>query len=79
MLAFFHLDIRGASLYSPTDNYGNKTSHLLGIMARILLCAEQQITPVWVFDGSPPSEKSEELSKRRKRKQYAAEESEKAK
>ena len=38
----------------PTDGEGNQTGHLVGLMPRVLFCVQNNITPIWVFDGKPP-------------------------
>jgi flap endonuclease-1 len=62
----------------PTDASGNMTGHLIGLLYRALLCKELGIDTVWVFDGKPPSQKYDELYRRRHMKEQAAELSEKA-
>ena len=52
----------------PTDIHGNKTGHLVGLMARVTFYQENGIKTVWVFDGKPPAEKYNELSRRSKLK-----------
>jgi flap endonuclease-1 len=55
----------------PTDIHGNKTGHLVGLMARVTFYQENGIRTVWVFDGKPPAEKYNELSRRSKLKKEA--------
>ena len=43
---------------------GETTSHLMGIFYRTIRMVENGIKPVYVFDGKPPSMKSDELAKR---------------
>jgi flap endonuclease-1 len=52
------------ALTSLTDNEGNKTGHLLGIMNRTIALLESGIKPVWVFDGKPPTKKTGEVIRR---------------
>jgi hypothetical protein len=40
-------------------------------MYRALLCIEIGIKPIWVFDGTPPTEKLTELRRRRNIKDTA--------
>jgi 5'-3' exonuclease len=51
------------------DSQGNLTGHLIGLLYRALLVKELDIDAVWVFDGMPPFQKREELSRRRKLKE----------
>lgn len=53
------------------DSQGNQTGHLIGIMYRALLCIEVGIKPIWVFDGTPPSEKLTELKRRKTLREMA--------
>mmetsp|Transcript_31642 Transcript_31642/g.51071 ORF Transcript_31642/g.51071 Transcript_31642/m.51071 type:complete len:394 (+) Transcript_31642:81-1262(+) len=46
---------------------GDVTSHLQGIWSRTLRMLEDGLKPVYVFDGKPPTLKSGELAKRKKR------------
>jgi flap endonuclease-1 len=43
---------------------GETTSHLMGMFYRTIRMVENGIKPCYVFDGKPPSLKSEELAKR---------------
>lgn len=45
-----------------TDNEGNKTGHLLGMMNRTIALLENGLKPVWVFDGKPPTKKNGEVN-----------------
>ena len=47
------------------------TSHLSGVFYRTINLIEEGITPVYVFDGTPPEEKSNEIERRRKAKEEA--------
>lgn len=62
-----------------TDKNGNITSHLTGLAFRAtrLLC-DYNIKLVYVFDGAPPQLKLKEIQKRRKIKEKARKEWEKA-
>lgn len=49
-----------------TDGQGRITSHLSGLFFRTTrLIAEHGVHPVFVFDGTPPPEKSAEIARRR--------------
>lgn len=56
----------------PTDSSGNMTGHLIGLLYRGLLCKELGLETVWVFDGKPPRQKSDELLRRREAKEQAS-------
>ena len=47
-----------------TNDAGEVTSHLLGMLYRTSRLLEAGIKPVYVFDGKPPAMKGEELSRR---------------
>jgi flap endonuclease-1 len=51
------LAITRNTINMPTDWLGNKTGHLLGLLYRSQLCMENNIKPIWVFDGRPPASK----------------------
>ena len=53
------------------DSHGNMTGHLIGILYRALLCREIGMNAIWVFDGKPPPQKSDELNRRRELKDEA--------
>lgn len=59
-----------------TDKDGNKTGHLLGLFNRTVLLLENNIKPVWVFDGPPPKRKNGEILRRKRIKQEALEKKE---
>ena len=48
-----------------TDENGNITSHLSGILYRNSSMIEKDIKPIYVFDGKAPELKSETQAKRR--------------
>ncbi|CAG9311111.1 unnamed protein product [Blepharisma stoltei] len=48
-----------------SDESGNPTSHLMGLLSRTIQLLEHNIKPIWVFDGKAPEEKSQELTKRK--------------
>ena len=56
-----------------TDDSGNVTSHLVGVLSRTLAMLEAEIKPVYVFDGAPPSFKQKEISTRERTKEEAEE------
>lgn len=70
-----NLAIKNNNVYSPTDWMGNQTGHLIGIMSRVIHLLENNITPIWVFDGTPPQEKYDELKRRKERKIQAEQKS----
>lgn len=47
-----------------TNDKGEVTSHLQGMFYRTIRMVENGVKPVYVFDGKPPSLKSDELQKR---------------
>ncbi|XP_041990650.1 flap endonuclease 1-like isoform X1 [Salvia splendens] len=47
-----------------TNEAGEVTSHLQGMLTRTIRLLEAGIKPVYVFDGTPPDLKKEELAKR---------------
>ncbi|KAL3651435.1 Elongation of fatty acids protein 2 [Castilleja foliolosa] len=47
-----------------TNEAGEVTSHLQGIFSRTIRLLEARIKPVYVFDGTPPGLKNQELAKR---------------
>jgi len=49
----------------PTDSHGNLTGHLIGLLYRAMLCKELGMQTIWVFDGRPPRQKLDELSRRK--------------
>ena len=54
-----------------TNEAGEVTSHLTGMLYRTIRMMEAGIKPVFVFDGKPPTLKSGELAKRKERQQAA--------
>ena len=54
-----------------TDADGNTTSHLSGLFYRSVRLITHNIKPIFVFDGKPPDMKSEELQKRKERREEA--------
>ena len=61
------------------DSDGNITSHLSGLFYRNINLLEENIRPVFVFDGAMPDLKEKESSRRRKKREEAREEWEKLK
>ncbi|KAF9364202.1 Elongation of fatty acids protein 2 [Mortierella sp. NVP85] len=53
------------------NEYGETTSHLMGMFYRTLRMVDNGIKPVYVFDGKPPTLKSGELAKRLQRRKEA--------
>jgi flap endonuclease-1 len=56
------------------DSSGNITSHLSGLFYRNINLMENNIRPVYVFDGKAPELKEKETTKRRKKREDAREE-----
>ncbi|PSG98737.1 MAG: flap endonuclease-1 [Nanohaloarchaea archaeon SW_7_43_1] len=56
------------------DSDGNITSHLSGLFYRNINLLEENIRPVFVFDGEMPDLKEKESSKRRKKREEARKE-----
>ncbi|NHJ85246.1 MAG: flap endonuclease-1 [Asgard group archaeon] len=54
-----------------TDENGNVTSHLSGLLYRVSKTIESGIKVVFIFDGKPPEEKTKEIMKRKKGKKEA--------
>lgn len=54
-----------------TDEQGNVTSHLSGLLYRVSRIMESGIKIVFIFDGKPPEEKSKEILKRKAKKKEA--------
>ena len=61
------------------DSDGNVTSHLSGVFYRNINLLEDNIRPVYVFDGEMPDLKQKETSERRRKREEAREEWEKLK
>jgi flap endonuclease-1 len=53
------------------DSQGRITSHLSGLFYRSINLLEQNIKPIYVFDGEPPALKKETISKRQEIKREA--------
>jgi len=54
-----------------TNEDGQVTSHIIGMLTRTLRLMEAGIKPVYVFDGKPPELKLNELQARREKRQEA--------
>lgn len=61
------------------DSNGNVTSHLSGLFYRTVRLLRLGVKPIYVFDGKPPELKKAELGRRRKVKEHARVEWDKAK
>ena len=53
------------------DKKGNITSHLSGLFYRNINLLQEEIKPVYIFDGIPPELKQEEIKKRKEAKRIA--------
>jgi flap endonuclease-1 len=73
MLYQFLATIRGADGRPFTDQSGRVTAHLIGLLYRTTSWLEQQLRPVWVFDGRPPELKAGTLRTRFLAKERAQE------
>ncbi|MFZ0830717.1 MAG: flap endonuclease-1 [Thermoplasmata archaeon] len=73
MLYQFLATIRSADGRPFTDRNGRVTAHLIGLLYRTTSWLEQQIRPVWVFDGRPPDLKAGTLRTRFLAKERAQE------
>ncbi|KCV71980.1 flap endonuclease-1 [Fonticula alba] len=69
----FLIAVRQADGGVLTNDSGQVTSHLMGMLYRTARMVENGIKPVYVFDGKPPALKGGELSKRSERRQQAEE------
>lgn len=67
----FITSIRGADGAHLTDSRGRVTSHLSGLFQRNIVFLSIGISPIYVFDGKPPSLKSAEIERRRQIKKDA--------
>ncbi len=54
-----------------TDEKGNVTSHLSGLLYRVTKSIESGIKVVFIFDGKPPEEKAKEIFRRKQVKKEA--------
>ncbi|KND03525.1 multifunctional nuclease RAD27 [Spizellomyces punctatus DAOM BR117] len=67
----FLIAVRQTDGMQLTNEAGETTSHLMGIFYRTIRMVENGIKPVYVFDGKPPTLKSDELKKRGERRAEA--------
>lgn len=67
----FLIAVRQLDGQQLTLDNGETTSHLLGLFYRTIRLVENNIKPVYVFDGKPPVLKGGELEKRLKRREEA--------
>ncbi|EOB14981.1 Flap endonuclease 1-A [Nosema bombycis CQ1] len=65
----FLIAVRNEGTALGTDD--NVTSHLVGLFYRTINIVEAGITPLYIFDGIPPSLKLNELKKRLERREKA--------
>ncbi|OII74088.1 Flap endonuclease 1 [Cryptosporidium ubiquitum] len=68
----------GSQWGNLTNSSGESTSHISGMLSRTTRLLEAGIKPVFVFDGTPPEMKKDELAKRDERREKALAELEKA-
>merc|ERR1719437_381273 len=61
------------SYQNLTNENGEVTSHIIGMLTRSIRLMENGIKPVFVFDGKPPELKLAELAERRKKREEAKE------
>ncbi|KAI4840668.1 flap endonuclease 1 [Plasmodium brasilianum] len=76
----FIIAIRDSEQYGNlTNESGETTSHISGLMSRSIKLMENGLKPIYVFDGAPPELKGSELEKRGEKRQKAEELLKKAK
>merc|ERR1712151_1013711 len=61
----------GGSYQNLTNEAGEVTSHIIGMLTRSIRLMENGIKPVYVFDGKPPELKLKELEERREKRDEA--------
>jgi len=66
----------GGAYNNLTNEEGEVTSHIVGMLSRTIRLMENGIKPVYVFDGKPPELKLNELRARRERREKGEEEKE---
>jgi len=71
-------DNRSGSYQNLTNEAGEVTSHIIGMLSRTIKLMESGIKPVYVFDGKPPELKLAELDQRREKRKEATANLEKA-
>ena len=64
----FLATIRGVDGNPLQDSHGNKTSHLKGLFNRTIKFIENDIKPIYVFDGTPNPLKQAEINRRKQAK-----------
>merc|ERR1719203_2443124 len=69
---------RSGSYNNLTNEEGQVTSHIIGMLTRTIRLMENGIKPVYVFDGKPPELKLQELHARRQKREEATANLEKA-
>merc|ERR1719188_2588658 len=62
---------RSGTYNNLTNEEGQATSHIIGMLTRTIKLMENGIKPVYVFDGKPPELKLGELQARREKRQEA--------
>jgi len=62
---------RSGSYQNLTNDEGQVTSHIIGMLTRTIKLMESGIKPVYVFDGKPPELKLAELAARREKRDQA--------
>ncbi|KAI8617654.1 PIN domain-like protein [Chytriomyces sp. MP71] len=70
----FLIAVRQQDGMQLTNEAGETTSHLMGMLYRTVRMFENGIKPVYVFDGKPPELKSNELKKRGEKREGAEKE-----
>jgi len=63
---------RSGTYQNLTNEDGQVTSHIIGMLTRTIRLMEAGIKPVYVFDGKPPELKLHELAERRAKREQAA-------
>lgn len=71
MLYQFITTITSGDGTALANSSGEVTSHLVGLLAKVIRLAEAGIKPIFVFDGKPPEDKQGELEKRRQAREAA--------
>ncbi|EGF83373.1 hypothetical protein BATDEDRAFT_22008 [Batrachochytrium dendrobatidis JAM81] len=74
----FLIAVRQSDGQQLTNEAGETTSHLMGMLYRTIRMVENGIKPAYVFDGKPPTLKSGELQKRGERRAEAQKEADTA-
>ena len=74
LIAVRSMDAAGGGSMQLTNDAGEVTSHLTGMLYRTIKMLEAGIKPVFVFDGKAPTMKGGELAKRKERQKAAEDE-----